>query len=699
MSTTLTEEQKRRMEENRRKALERLKASQNARQGVNPVSDTSAASTNEPSKRNASNSAPGSSGIPRGSNPTFYSQQSKSGPVSSTTKQQHSSNAWKQSNHQHAVRSASTQGAASWGDPGIKVINGSCVLISEDRFVVDVPFHQQTIEIFRSMPSKMYDAEKKRWSFSINEYNSVMEKMKPLRPNVVLGGIPSYVLTALKSAKPAFNVDLSGLDCKLSSSLFPFQREGVCTAVQRGGRLLVADDMGLGKTIQAIAIASYYREEWPVLVVTPSSVRFAWKEAFLQWVPSLADDDITVLLTGNDKVNSHQVVITSYDLLSKKVEEMCLAEYNIVILDESHFIKNPRSARTKACQRAMKKAKRVILLTGTPALSRPIELYTQVCAVVPKFFPGMQEFGIRYCNGKLTPWGWDYSGSSNMQELQILLEKTIMIRRLKSDVISQLPSKQRQVVLLDPSSIKTVDKVMQHMAEQMHNKDILGMQRRGVLLTYFRQTGLVKTKAVCKYIEDILEGDQKFICFAHHQSVLDEICELLAKKQCSHIRIDGRTPAETRKQLCDKYQYNDTCKVAVLSITAANTGITLSAASLVVFAELFWNPGVLTQAEDRAHRIGQQNCVVVQYLVAKGTADDYMWPLVQNKLDTLSKAGLSKDNFHEVDLKVSKGPEQATLDGFFGGDDLHKLFDDDFSDLFDEHEAETDAARKKSKLI
>uniref|UniRef100_A0A0C9SDK6 Putative chromatin remodeling protein n=1 Tax=Amblyomma americanum TaxID=6943 RepID=A0A0C9SDK6_AMBAM len=111
------------------------------------------------------------------------------------------------------------------------------------------------------------------------------------------------------------------------------------------------------------------------------------------------------------------------------------------------------------------------------------------------------------------------------------------------------------------------------------------------------------------------------------------------------------------------------CRVAVLSITAANAGITLSSASLVVFAELFWNPGILTQAEDRVHRIGQQNCVVIQYLVAKGTADDYIWPMVCSKLDTLGKAGLSKDSFYDVDLKVSADSKQPRLEDFFPADE------------------------------
>merc|ERR1719322_1858836 len=104
-----------------------------------------------------------------------------------------------------------------------------------------------------------------------------------------------------------------------------------------------------------------------------------------------------------------------------------------------------------------------------------------------------------------------------------------------------------------------------------------------------------------------------------------------------------------RKECVDKFQTQDTIRVAVLSIMAANSGLTLTAAQLVLFAELFWNPGILTQAEDRAHRIGQTDSVIVRYLMATGTADDHLWTLISQKLDVLNKAGLSKDNFMDKD--------------------------------------------------
>merc|ERR1719362_1453213 len=134
--------------------------------------------------------------------------------------------------------------------------------------------------------------------------------------------------------------------------------------------------------------------------------------------------------------------------------------------------------------------------------------------------------------------------------------------------------------------------------------------------------------------------------------MMNTIANTLDEAKVHFIRIDGGTGSSQRKYLGDAFQTDDNVRVALLSITAANSGITLTAASLVIFAELFWNPGVLTQAEDRAHRIGQTEAVRVHYLVARDTADDVMWPIIQKKLYVLNEAGLSKDNFEDSEARV-----------------------------------------------
>ncbi|XP_051010070.1 SWI/SNF-related matrix-associated actin-dependent regulator of chromatin subfamily A-like protein 1 isoform X1 [Acomys russatus] len=490
--------------------------------------------------------------------------------------------------------------------PSLTFVTGRCVVISRARFEVDIGYSQVLIALFKQMDSKIYDVKTRKWNFLLEEHNKLIARSRDL-PQVKLEPLPKTVTLAFASQleKTSLNpkadvpdVDLSGVDAKLVANLMPFQREGVSFAISKRGRLLLADDMGLGKTIQAICIAAFYRKEWPLLVVVPSSVRFTWEQAFLQWLPSLSPESINVVVTGKGRITAGLVNIVSFDLLTK-LERQIKTPFKVVIIDESHFLKNIKTARCRAAVPILKVAKRVILLSGTPAMSRPAELYTQIIAVKPTFFPQFHAFGLRYCDAKRLPWGWDYSGSSNLGELKLLLEEAIMLRRLKSDVLSQLPAKQRKMVVVNPGRISTRAKAALEAAAKEMTKDKTKQQQKEALIVFFNRTAEAKIPCVIEYILDLLEsGREKFLVFAHHKVVLDAVAKELERKQVQLIRIDGSTPSAEREDLCQQFQLSKGHAVAVLSITAANMGLTFSSADLVVFAELFWNPGAYDSRED-----------------------------------------------------------------------------------------------------
>ncbi|XP_010859463.1 PREDICTED: SWI/SNF-related matrix-associated actin-dependent regulator of chromatin subfamily A-like protein 1 [Bison bison bison] len=572
--------------------------------------------------------------------------------------------------------------------PSLAFVKGQCVLISRARFEADISYSEDLIALFKQMDSRKYDVKTRKWSFLLEEYSKLMERVRGL-PQVQLDPLPKTLTLAFTaqlqktSLSPVADIpeaDLSRVDSKLVSSLLPFQRAGVNFAIAQRGRLLLADDMGLGKTIQAICIAAYYRKEWPLLVVVPSSVRFTWEQAFCRWLPSLNPVDINVVVTGKDRLTDGLVNIVSFDLLSK-LEKQLKPPFKVVIIDESHFLKNIKTARCRAAMPLLKVAKRVILLSGTPAMSRPAELYTQILAVRPTFFPQFHAFGLRYCGAKRQPWGWDYSGSSNLGELKLLLEEAVMLRRLKGDVLSQLPAKQRKMVVVAPGQINARTRAaLDAAAKEMTTKDKTKQQQKEALILFFNRTAEAKIPSVIEYILDLLEsGREKFLVFAHHKVVLDAITKELERKRVQHIRIDGSTSSADREDLCQQFQLSPGPAVAVLSITAANMGLTFSSADLVVFGELFWNPGVLMQAEDRVHRIGQLSSVSIHYLVARGTADDYLWPLIQEKIKVLGEAGLSETNFSEMTEATdyfSKDSKQQKIYNLF-----QKSFEEDGNDM------------------
>uniref|UniRef100_A0A2H1WDI0 SFRICE_002532 n=1 Tax=Spodoptera frugiperda TaxID=7108 RepID=A0A2H1WDI0_SPOFR len=599
------------------------------------------ANRNTPIKTNPAQSVQGGSPLPSSSNSGYKSFTSYS-------------------NRNHPYAKPNVSGSVQEKHvPVGKVVSGTVYLISEDRFEVNPSeFCAPLIDIFKSLPSKSYDSKSKLWNFSINDYQQLMSKVAPLAPHVVLGPIPPYVLRVLREeAMDPSCVDLTPIEVTLRHKLMPFQEEGVRFGISRRGRCMIADDMGLGKTFQALAIASYYRHNWPLLIVTTSSMRFTWQSKIQELLPSVPMMNVATLTSGKDTQlvadKQTEVVIVSYKITSMYTDLLKSKKFGIVIIDESHYLKSHKAQCTMALAGITRQCARAVLLSGTPALSRPAELYTQLSLIEPGFFSSYTEYGKRYCDGKQTNFGWDMTGQSNLTELQIILQKRFLIRRTKEQVLTKLEGKTRETVLLDQSLLdhsQETEKELSEVAEAY--KTSRSSDKHAALITYFSESAKVKIPAVCKYIRELVSSEPgKFLVFAHHRSVIDAVCETLDEAAAPYICITGATPAHARAELVDKFQHSGSCRCAVLSTTAANSGITLTAASLVLFAELHWNPGILTQAEARAHRIGQSGAVRVRYLLAERTADDYMWPMLQNKLNVLNNVGLSRDTFEDSTLK------------------------------------------------
>ncbi|XP_015607766.1 SWI/SNF-related matrix-associated actin-dependent regulator of chromatin subfamily A-like protein 1 isoform X2 [Cephus cinctus] len=548
-------------------------------------------------------------------------------------------------------------------------ITAEFYMISKTRFAINIyPFFQPLIETVKTIPSKTYDLSSKIWNCHLNDYETLIGKITRDHSHVRVTPIPKVVIKTLRqykdSEKKNFEKDLSSIDPKLLEILMPFQRDGICFGIERGGRCMIADDMGLGKTIQALGIVHYYKDDWPLLIVTPSSVRYQWSEAIFNFLPSVPTQYIHHFTSGKDFIDDAKIVIVSYDLLGRAINTFERGNFPTIILDESHVVKSAKTARTKAVQKIVAQSRHVILLSGTPALSRPMELYSQISLIWPHFM-GFHEYAVRYCAAVKGNFGWDYSGSSNLQELRIFLEVRCLLRRLKSDVLKQLPSKIRQVIMLDPLLIESGTKEMKQAIKNYEKKSIKGTDRHNALLQYYSESSRARLPAVRDYISNLLTSNKKFLIFAHHQCVLDSISELAEEKKIKYIRIDGKTTSEQRKALVDIFQERSEYLVAILSITAANAGVTLTAAQLVIFAELFWNPGILCQAEDRAHRIGQDGSVIIRYLIAKNTVDDHLWPMIQRKMGILNAAGLNQNiSFSDVDVVNHEDTNQTRLDAF-----------------------------------
>ncbi|XP_055917964.1 SWI/SNF-related matrix-associated actin-dependent regulator of chromatin subfamily A-like protein 1 [Eupeodes corollae] len=532
----------------------------------------------------------------------------------------------------------------------VQSVSCTCYLISAFRFAVQPSgYHTQLIEVFKSIPSKAYDNNTKIWSFSVSDYQLLQDRCAALKPYAVIGIIPKNILklcqTPVKEPDPSC---LASIEPTLVEKLLPFQKEGVVFGISKHGRVMIGDEMGLGKTYQALAIADFYREDWPLFICTTASTRDSWAKHVQELLPSVLVHNICVLSAKQQYTGDAKVLITSYNLMEKSTEMLLEKKFGVLILDESHTLKNSKAKCTVVADRLSTQARRVILLSGTPALSRPLELFSQLQMIDRRFF-NFIDYTSRYCAAKQTNFGWDASGQSNLPELNVVLKLKFMVRRIKADVLPQLAEKTRETVVLDPALLwhgSDVDRTLQSYTNDLSK--CKGKERECILLKFYAETATVKARAVCEYLKTLIKQNLKFIVFAHHKVMMEAISESLDKQKVKYIKIDGNTKSDLRSELVEIFQNKSSCKVALLSLKACNSGITLTAADTIVFAELDWNPSTLAQAESRAHRIGQKEAVTCKYLMANKTADDIIWNMLKEKQDVLNKAGLFSEDLQDA---------------------------------------------------
>lgn len=397
----------------------------------------------------------------------------------------------------------------------------------------------------------------------------------------------------------------------------PYQRAGIAYALDKRA-CLIADEMGLGKTIQALGLFNLSAPCSTALVVCPKSVLLNWEREFLQW-----------------RVGHLSMRFINYDRLDKLDFD---ETWDLVIFDEAQYLKNPAAKRTKLAFQI--KTKRTLFLTGTPILNRPIELWPMLQRLDPlDLGRDKWAFGRRYC-GLRQIWAgrkqvWDWSGASNLDELQEKLRSKCMVRRLKADVLKELPAKRRQIIPLDHSGAaklleaerKLAREVgFEEMARRLENGSTVGMTEMSKVR---HELGLAKVDKAIDHITDLLESVGKVVVFAHHRDVIASLFKELSAFKVALIH--GGTTGAARQQAVDDFQSPSGARVLIGQIQAAGVGITLTAASTVVFVEQDWVPGNMAQAEDRCHRIGQKESVLVQYLVFDESLDANMANTLINK--------------------------------------------------------------------
>lgn len=408
---------------------------------------------------------------------------------------------------------------------------------------------------------------------------------------------------------------------------------------------ILADDMGLGKTLQSITyivsiLPEIREQELPVLVVSPASLVYNWHNELRKFAPDIraviADGskaERNLALRGSSEVD---VVITSYPLLRRDIEEYAQQSFHTLFLDEAQMFKNHATQTAHAVKGIQ--ARYRFALTGTPVENTLEELWSIYDAVFPELFTSRRAFN-------------DLTREAVAKRI-----RPFLLRRLKTDVLKELPEK---IEMLQASELLPEQKKLYvaYLAKLRHetvkhlNNETFQRNRIKILagLTRLRQicchpalfvedyTGSsAKFEQLMEIIEECRSAGKRLLVFSQFTQMLDLIGRELGYQGIPHFYLDGSTPPSERIELCNRFNDGER-DLFLISLKAGGTGLNLTGADTVILYDLWWNPAVEQQAADRAHRFGQKNVVQVIRLVTQGTVEDKMYELQQRKKNLIEE--------------------------------------------------------------
>lgn len=470
--------------------------------------------------------------------------------------------------------------------------------------------------------------------------------------------------------------------------LYPFQKEGVERMLGTRKNILLADEPGLGKTIQAATYLKLKESSFPALIVCPASLKLNWYNELMKW----CDIDAYIIWgkqsehIDRELLDKHKAIIINYDILgtedkeekAKEMErrrrakeagipfrkknlpvygwcdELADLHFSTIICDEVQFIAEGETIRARGVSQICKAhpSSKKIFVSGTPYETKTSQFYTALSLLDPRQFNNRYKFLMRYCNPVKTFFGWKFEGASNTEELRDRISD-IMIRRLKKDVLTQLPPKIRSVVPMQVTDKEW--KEYEEIDEQFEEDIRTGKKQKSEQIGHIShlKKGAYKAKenAVIRWVNDYLASNDKLVLFVWHTESFNRMLEEF--KKYGAVGINGSTPSTQRQSIVDEFQNNPNVRLFVGQIQACGAGITLTASNATAFAEFGRSWVQHEQAEDRVHRISQKaDSVLAYYLILEGSIEqDIMATLERRNHDQkLVLDGAEVNNLFETDM-------------------------------------------------
>ncbi|MEG2789573.1 MAG: SNF2 helicase associated domain-containing protein, partial [Romboutsia sp.] len=419
---------------------------------------------------------------------------------------------------------------------------------------------------------------------------------------------------------------------------------------------ILADEMGLGKTIQTIAFLLSEKGKKSI-VVAPTSLIYNWKNEFETFAPNLN----VVVLHGNKNerkellktIEDKDVILTTYTILKNDFKDLEDIVFDYCIIDEAQNIKNPYSQNSEAVKQV--KANVKFALTGTPIENNLLELWSIFDFIMPGYLYSKSKFQEKFVKSH-----------DNMRDLKKQIQP-FMLRRMKKEVLSQLPDKIETKFFVEMTDeqkkvYKTyVEDIREKMKETDFDKDKITILS---YLTTLRQLCLDPSIKLANYngdsgkinvlnelVNENIKNNHKMLIFSQFTSVLKNIGTELEKENIKYFYLDGRTNPKERVELVDKFNKSEEIQVFLISLKAGGTGLNLTSADVVIHFDPWWNPAIENQATDRAHRYGQKNVVEVIKLIAKGSIEENILKLQEDKKELIQKV-ISEDFKNESLIKM-----------------------------------------------
>ena len=437
------------------------------------------------------------------------------------------------------------------------------------------------------------------------------------------------------------------LPSTLQGELRDYQREGfqwMMRLAHWGAGACLADDMGLGKTVQALALILSRAPQGPTLILAPTSVCINWLEECQRFAPTLnahqfGSGDRQEML---DAAGPFDLIVCSYGLLQTEAERLAQKHWHTLVADEAQAIKNALTKRSKAAMALQADFK--LITTGTPIENHLGELWNLFNFINPGLLGSLQKFNERYAQA---------IENQQDQQIQQRLKKLLrpfILRRLKNDVLTELPSRTEVTlhVELSPEERALYEALRRNaMQTMMETTDQPGQKQLKILAEIMKlrracchprlvmeesTLGSSKLQAFEELVDELLDNRHKALVFSQFVGHLKLIRELLDKKGIHYHYLDGSTPVPQRKKAVNLFQAGEG-DLFLISLKAGGTGLNLTAADYVIHMDPWWNPAVEDQASDRAHRMGQKRPVTIYRLVAKDTIEDKIVDLHKHKRD------------------------------------------------------------------